>query len=90
MTSWIGADWIPIQRKLLVGYWNSLGNWRTVLARYYPAGSLDIHDDYCHESSDGYAPEGWYEVTETHECMMRLEYPPLFWMYIEQPPSKPE
>lgn len=71
-------DWQPIESapkgvKVLGGYWNVLGKWRTITARYYHAGTLETSADYDFVEHDGYAPEGWYEESETHDDIMQCE-----------------
>lgn len=68
----------PKGRKVLAGYRNGAGKWRTVLATYYPAGTLDSSDG--NETEDGYAEEGWYEESETYEQLMPIDEPPTHWM----------
>lgn len=70
--------------KVLVGYYNDLGKWRTVTARYYEAGTLDCNDDTADEA--GFAPEGWYEESETHDDLLSLPVPSR-WMPLPAPPS---
>jgi len=86
-------QWLPIEsapkgRKLIVGYFNKLGNWRTIIARYYLPGTLaaadDADEDQCDE--EGYAKEGWYEESETHEFIMPTDEEPLYYMLLTPPP----
>lgn len=88
-----GEAWQPIEtapknKTVLVGYWNQLGKWRTVKATYYPPQTLPLHEDYDWDdlTSDGYAAEGWYEETETHETIMPLECDPVRWMPLPAEP----
>jgi hypothetical protein len=63
--------------KIIGGYWNVLGNWRSIMACYYPPGTLQadesLYDDPNYADESGYAPEGWYEESETHDNIMRCE-----------------
>lgn len=58
-----GADWLPIEsapqtgRTLLLGYWNSLGKWRTVRGQWM---SLDHIAENWEEPDD--AEAGWFET----------------------------
>lgn len=85
------GGWLPIATapkgcNVLVGYWNRLGKWRTVKACYYPSQTLELHEDHdWDQDGDGFAPEGWYEETETHEVTLPLECEPVRWMHL--PPS---
>jgi len=86
-------QWLPIEsapkgQKLIVGYFNKLGNWRTIIARYYLTGTLaasdDADEDQCDE--EGYAKEGWYEESETHEFIMQTDEEPLYYMLLTPAP----
>lgn len=86
-------QWLPIEdapkgRKLIVGYFNKLGNWRTIIARYYLPGTLAAHEDADESQCDeeGYAKEGWYEESETHEFIMPTDEEPLYYMLLTPPP----
>lgn len=84
------SDWQPIKtaprcRKLLLGYRNRLGNWRTALGMYYPPKTLEWGEDY--DGDDEYAPEGWYEATEESDEILTLSGPLLFWMSLPAPPA---
>ena len=88
------AGWVPIasapkNRKLIVGYRNEHGNWRTVIGCFYAAGMLEWHDDYGGDEAEEYAPEGWYEKTVTHEVVMPLETDPTHWMPLPAAPGAP-
>jgi len=83
MSEWQPIDTAPKGMKVLAGYFNEAGKWRTVTATYYEDGTLDSHEDQ-HES--GYAPEGWYEESETHEEIMRMTTP-THWQPLPAPPN---
>jgi len=87
MNEWIPIETAPKGRKVIVGYPNCLGNWRTIIARYYPAGTLELEDGFGDLDYDGYAPEGWYEETETHETIRRTDEEPTHWMPLPEPPK---
>ena len=75
----------PKNRKILAGYHNSLGNWRTVTACYHT--QLPWHDEHDWVETDGeYAPADWYEESETHECIRVLEHAPTYWQPLPTPP----
>lgn len=79
-------DSTPRGRKLIAGYFNELGNWRTVTARYYEADTLPWSEDQTDEEG-GFAPAGWYEESETHETLLPMECP-THWMPLAAPPEK--
>jgi hypothetical protein len=77
----------PQRKKVLGGFSNVLGNWRTVTACFYPKGTLeageDLPDDLVDE--DGYAPAGWYELSETHDTIMPITL--THWRPLPPPPA---
>lgn len=86
------TNWQPIEtarrgKKLIVGYFNKLGNWRTVMACYYEPRTLNCDDDNIADE-DGYAPEGWYEESETQETILPTDEPPTHWMQLPSAPDK--
>jgi len=90
---WAKQKWRPIEEapkgvKLLCGYYNEAGRWRTITARYYDRKTLDWNSDYgeC-EDEDGYAPEGWYEESETHESILPAPFVTHFMPLPPAPPS---
>jgi len=85
-----GDDWQPIEtapegRVVWVAYQNTLGNWRTVRACYYPPETLDSESE-----ESGWAPEGWYEEYEAYEHIYRTDEEPTHWQPLPQPPKKGE
>lgn len=76
MDGWRTIETAPKGKKVVAGYRNRLGNWRSIMARYYLPNSLDNHDI---DSEDEYAPEGWYEESETHETILPTEHQPTHW-----------
>lgn len=87
---WLPIESAPQKRKVLLGYHNKLGNWRTVVGIYYPANTLEI-DEYAGnwDDLDDYAPAGWYESTETHEHVFRTDEDPTHWQPLPKPPTQP-
>lgn len=86
--AWLPIESAPKGQKLIAGYFNKLGNWRTIIARYYLPGTLaaseDADEDQCDE--EGYAKEGWYEESETHEYIMPTDEAPTHYMFLTPPP----
>lgn len=85
MTEWQPIESAPHRRKVLVGYRNRLNNWRTVVACYYPAGTLELSDDSYEPSEDGYAEEGWYEECESQESIYPVDCEPTHWQSLPPP-----
>ncbi len=78
-SQWHPIDTAPKQKKILAGYMNLLGNWRTITARYYGPETLE-----CDDSDSGWADEGWYEESESHETLLRTDCEPTHWMPLPQ------
>ena len=81
------SDWQPIEtapkgKKLILGYRNQLGKWRTVLGHYWLADTLESDD-----TESGFADEGWYEATEAYEELMPLDCDPTDWQPLPEPPK---
>jgi hypothetical protein len=83
---WRPIKTAPKDQKVLVGYWNPHGKWRTVKACYYT--QLRWSDEHHWSEGDGeYAPPGWYEESETHDTILPLDCAPTHWMPLPVPPS---
>jgi len=85
------SDWQPIEtapkgRKIIAGYHNALGKWRSIMATYYPPGTLEAGESCDDSDEQGYAPEGWYEESETHDEIMPCQTP-THWMPLSEPPK---
>lgn len=86
---WRPIETAPKNQKVLVFYRNSLGNGRTVTACYHT--QLPWSDNADPSPSDGeYAPEGWYEASETHEEIHFTDHPPTHWMPLPAAPQPPK
>ena len=83
---WQDIATAPKGRKLIVGYANKLGNWRSVMACYYGEGQLPNADDY----DDEFAPPGWYEESESQEHILPTDEEPTHWMALPTPPTTTE
>lgn len=80
--AWRPIDSAPKNQKVIVGYFNRLGKWRTVMASYYAEGTLD-----CETNESGYAHEGWYEECETQETLWPTDESPTLWQPLPAAPS---
>lgn len=90
---WLPIETAPKMRKIIVSYLNALGKRRCVMACYYKAHSLEMHDDYAdvgendEVSGESFAPEGWYEEHDQDSPLMRLQEEPTHWMPIPAAPD---
>ena len=90
LEGWQPIETAPKGRKLLLGYWNKVGNWRTVTGCYYPPQTLQMEYDRDDLDDDGYAPEGWYEESETQEAILPTDEYPTHWVPLPAAPSAPK
>jgi hypothetical protein len=75
MSKWQPIETAPKDKKIIGGYWNELGKWRSIMARYYSPGTLEAGESCNEIDEDRYAPEGWYEESETQDEIFRCETP---------------
>ncbi len=83
---WQPIETAPRNRKIIAGYFNENGKWRTVMACYHT--SLPWSDDQDPEDDSEYAPEGWYEECENSEVIYFTCSPPTHWMPLPPAPSQ--
>jgi hypothetical protein len=92
--TWRPIESAPKMRKIIVSYENELGKRRCVMACYYKAHSLEMHDDYAEvgeyneATGQSFAPEGWYEEHDSDNPIMTLQGEPDFWMPLPAPPTQ--
>ncbi|WP_253826990.1 hypothetical protein, partial [Achromobacter ruhlandii] len=86
-----GADWLPIEnapqtgRTLLLGYWNSLGKWRTVCGQWMSAEYIGQEWE---EPDDVEA--GWFETAvEADDVPNCWRIEPTHWMPLPAAPGTP-
>lgn len=70
-TAWIPVAALPAPcLKVIATYVNSLGNRRTIMAKWVPGKTEEAHSlddefgEYDEATDTTYAPEGWYEVID--------------------------
>ena len=85
MSEWQPIETAPKGQKLIAGFFNVAGYWRTIIAKYYPQNTLEWHEDFDPDDESEYAPEGWYEESETHENILPCS--PTHWMPLPSPPE---
>jgi hypothetical protein len=85
---WLPIETAPKGQKVIAGYRNQLGKWRSVMGTYYPPNTLPTTDDWIADAE--YAPEGWYEESETHEDIYPMDCPPTHWQPLPASPSTSE
>lgn len=89
MSEWKSIESAPKNRKVLAAYRNALGNWRIVTACYHT--ELDWSDDHYPMDSDSeFAPEAWYEESDSAETIYPTSSPPTHWMPLPSPPISEE
>ena len=95
MTDWQPIKIAPLDRKLIVyGMTSVSGGPRTLLARYWPAHTLEVAEGYEHEAEgvviadDGtaYLPANWYEENSADDAPAVTVYP-THWMPLPGAPS---
>lgn len=88
---WNPIETAPWSKKLIVGYRNKLGNWRTVMACHYMPLTLRMGEDvdFDDDEESAYAPPGWYEEVESHETIVRTDEVPTHWMHLPGEPIAP-
>jgi hypothetical protein len=90
--NWQPIDTAPRMRKVIVHYLNQLGKHRVVMACYYTAKALEMHDDYedvgewDESSGTNFAPAGWYEEHDSDDPILPLSGEPTYWMPLPEPP----
>lgn len=87
-------SWQPIhtarpRQKVIVGWTNELGNWRTTLATFYEMGDIELDEspeDWVDEEGRNVVA-GWWEDSQTREEWY-LDERPTHWMPLPPPPDR--
>lgn len=80
ISGWQTMDTAPKGRKVIVGYYNTAGRWRSVMACYYEAGVLEREDEVA-------SIEGWYEEAEAYDDLHLTDRVPIYWRPLPEPPA---
>lgn len=90
---WQPIETAPKGKKVIVfGQVPNMMHPHTMVARYWPRGTLEVADDFqcedwAEEIGDGvYMPEGWYEETMGEEAPV-VNIRPTHWMKLPEPPK---
>ena len=84
---WQSIETAPKNRKMLVAYRNRLGNWRIVIACYHTRLPWSEDDDWNSESE--FAPEAWYEESDSQDSILPTASAPTHWQPLPAPPALP-
>jgi len=82
---WMPIETAPKNRKVLAAYRNSLGNWRIVTACYHT--ELPWSDDAGWDSESEFAPEAWYEESDSQDSILPTASVPTHWQPLPSPPA---
>ena len=89
--TWQPIETAPERKKVLVSWVNALGNRRTAMASYWPAGQLEMADDVPEDAvnEEGTNTDaGWWEESEGNDdAMFRLVENMTHWMPLPEPPK---
>lgn len=83
-SAWLPIESAPHRQNVLVGWRNPLGKWRCMKACYFEKDQLDSE-----HTDSGYAPEGWYEASESNDELAPLlgDQTPTNWQPLPTPPE---
>lgn len=84
MSEWKTIDSAPKNTKVLVAYRNEIGKWRIVTACYHT--QLNWDEEYGDEEQE-YAPEDWYEESDSCEVIYPCAGKPTHWQPLPRPPE---
>lgn len=79
--------------RVLVGFYNAAGKWRTIKAEFIRKHTVETENEWgeaedVDENGTAYVPEGWYECVEAEDVPVeRLGLAPTHWMPLPSPPG---
>lgn len=87
MSEWQPIETAPKNTKVLAAYRNAMGKWRIVTACYHT--QLPWSDDHWRDEDDEaeYAPEAWYEESDSSETIYQTSGRPTHWQPLPSPPK---
>lgn len=83
VAGWQDISTAPKNTKVLAAYQNELGNWRILTACYHTR--LDWSDEYG-DHEEEFAPEDWYEESDSSEVIYSTSRKPTHWMPLPEAP----
>lgn len=84
LVGWQDISTAPKNTKVLAAYRNENGKWRTITACYHT--ELPWSDEYG-DHEEEFAPEAWYEESDSSEVIYQTSCQPSHWQPLPAPPA---